>query len=274
VLFIGFSAEESGLVGSRYYTKHMIAPKDKHYLMINMDMIGRLRDDSEGRGKLEVGGVTTAGGLKQWLKPYWDASGMNIKQSNVGAPNSDHFSFYSTKIPALFFFTNLHQEYHSPADTVDTINVEGGARVADLAFRVAMDAAQRGEPLVFQSGREDDGEEEKRDPHAAAAGGDEADPAQRPARRVRFGIVPGDYSDEVDGVLLGGVTDGLPAQKAGLKAGDRLIKWGETPLKDVMSLQECMEKAKPGDTVTITYVREGKEQTVDVPLVGSSNPAR
>jgi Zn-dependent M28 family amino/carboxypeptidase len=279
VLFIGFCAEESGLIGSRFYTKNMIAPKDKHYLMINMDMIGRLRDDSEGRGKLEVGGVNTAGGLKKWLSPYWEASGLNVKQSNVGAPNSDHFSFYSTKIPALFFFSGLHPEYHSPADVVDLINVEGAARVADLAFRVAMDAAQRGEPLVFQSGTQRDGGEEadeapKADSHAGVAAGDDADPAQRPARRVRFGIMPGDYSDEKPGVLVGDVIDGLPAKKAGLRAGDRLTKWGDTPLKDVMSLQECMEKSKPGETVTITFVREGKEQTVDVPLVGAANPVR
>lgn len=278
VLFLGFSAEESGLVGSRYYTKNMIAPKDKHYLMINMDMIGRLRDDSEGRGKLEVGGVNTAEGLKQWCKPYWETSGMNIKESNVGAPNSDHFSFYSSKIPALFFFTGLHPEYHSPSDMVDTINVEGASRVADLAFRVAMDAAQRSERFTFQSGTQsaegEEGAEKPRDPHGAAAAGEGDDPAARPARRVRFGIMPGDYSDENAGVLVGDVLDGLPAKKAGIRAGDRLIRWGDTELKDVMSLQECMEKATPGQTVKITLLRDGKELAVDVPLVGAANPAR
>ena len=274
VLFIGFSAEESGLIGSRHYTRNMIVPKEKHYLMINMDMIGRLRPDSEGRGKLEVGGVNTAEGLKRWLKPYWESSGMNIKESNVGAPNSDHFSFYNAKIPALFFFTGLHAEYHSPADVVDTINIEGAARVADLAFRIAMDAAQRSEPFTFQSGtRSDDDADKRRDPHAVPAG-EEGNDMPRPARRVRFGIMPADYSDEQPGVLVGDVLDGLPAKKAGIRAGDRLIRWGETELKDIMSLQQCMEKAKPGETVKITFLRNGDELSVDVELAGAANPAR
>jgi Zn-dependent M28 family amino/carboxypeptidase len=309
VLFLAFSAEESGLVGSKWYTKHMIAPVDKHYLMLNMDMIGRLRNTKQG---LEIGGVGTAKGLKSWLQPYIESSGINVKQSKVGAPNSDHFSFYTSKIPSLFFFTGLHKEYHTPADTVDLLNFDGAAQTADLVFRIALDAAQREEPFAFSNGTGDDDEDLKEtntpekahplqndpakvsakaardaekaadkdphagNPHAAAGNPEEPAPVQRPARRVRLGIAPGNYADDEPGVMVDSITsEDSPAAKAGLREGDRLMKWDDTVLKDVMTLQTCMEKSKPGDTVKIALIRDGKEMSVDVKLTapaGSSGP--
>ncbi len=285
VLFLAFSAEESGLVGSRYYTKHMIAPAGDHYLMLNMDMIGRLREDSDHKGKLEVGGVGTGEGLQRWSKPYWDGSGLNIKESRIGASNSDHFSFYQMKIPDLFFFTGLHNDYHAPSDTADTINVEGAVKVTDLVFRVALDAAQREEAMPFSDGSKRDQPEDEdapaaahaanphaANPHAAQADEDPADTV-RPGRRVRFGIMPGNYNDDEPGVQVGDVMEGLPAARAGLKADDRLMKWDDTALTNVMALQVCMEKATPGQTVKITYLRKGEEHTVDVKLVAPGDEA-
>jgi len=304
VLFLAFSAEESGLVGSKYYTKHMIAPANKHYLMLNMDMIGRLRNEKQG---LEIGGVGTGRGLKEWLRPYIESSGLNVKQSKLGAPNSDHFSFYQTRIPNLFFFTGLHKEYHTPADTVETLNFEGAAQIADLVYRITLDAAQNPEPLKFSNAIGDDEpaneenaddakperaasraprvlpKDEKADPHGtprAAVGGDgEEAPVVRPGRRVRLGIAPGNYSDEEPGVVVDSITSAdAPAAKAGIKEGDRLMKWNDSVLKDVMALQVCMEKSKPGDTVVVTLIRDGKEMTVDVKLTAPESakvaPAR
>ncbi len=104
-------------------------------------------------GKLEVGGVGTAEGLKEWCQPYWHDSGLKVKADAVGPGNSDHASFYFKKVPDLFFFTGYHPEYHTPKDVVSLINFEGGAKVADLVGRMALDAALRPAPFPFSDGR-------------------------------------------------------------------------------------------------------------------------
>ncbi len=271
ILFLWFSAEESGLVGSKYYVKHPIAPIEKHAMMINLDMIGRLRD-----GKMELGGVGTAEGFQEWLQPYIESSGLTIKQTKSGFGPSDHASFTGVKVPTLFFFTQLHKEYHTPLDVVDTINFDGAVQVTDLAFRIAFDAARRPEAFVFSTGEpkaEAPKEEEKKDD----AKKDEPVQENRPGNvggvgvGVRFGIAPGDYAGEEPGVLVGEVFPDLPAAKAGLKEGDLMTKWNDTELKDVAGWMPLLSKAKPGDVVKITYRRkvEGamKEFTTDCTLV-------
>ncbi len=253
VLFLWFSAEESGLNGSQHYVNHPIAPIEKHELMLNMDMIGRLRPDTEhdGKGKLEVGGVGTAQGLEEWTKPYWEASGLSIKPTRIGASNSDHYSFQLKSVPNLFFFTGLHQEYHTSKDVIGTINFDGAAQVADLVYRIGLDAALRPEGFQFQ--KDDRG------------GDDEKDQAQGPLTgvRVRFGIMPANYSDDEPGVVIGGLSgDQWPAAKAGLKTGDRMTTWNGEKLTTVESWMQQLSKAKPGDEIEITYLREvdGKKQ--------------
>ncbi|MBS0195570.1 MAG: M28 family peptidase [Planctomycetes bacterium] len=270
VLFLWFSAEESGLVGSAFYTKNPIVPIEKHALMLNMDMIGRLRD-----GKFEVGGIGTADGLDTWTQPYWDEFGMKVKATRLGAPNSDHFSFQLKKVPNLFFFTGLHKEYHKPADVIGTINVEGGARVVDLVYRIAMDAAQRPEPFVYKDSSRDEDPGEKKDGEKKE--GDNKDQQQIGSvsgSGVRFGIAPGDYSGEEKGVLIGEVFADTPAAKGGLKEGDLMTKWGDTVLTGVEGWMPLLQAAKPGDVVKITYQRkvDGKMQelTTDVTLVARS----
>lgn len=260
ILFLAFGAEESGLEGSAFYAGHPIAPVEKHYLMLNMDMVGRLRD-----GKLEVGGVGTAEGMEEWLDPYWAALDMKVKKTQVGPPNSDHYSFHMKKIPNIFFFSGFHPQYHRPADTADLINCEGATQIADCCSRIAIDAALRQSPLNFQNGR-------RPGPVTPAADDEQDEQSQRPSRgnlKVRFGIAPGDYNGETKGVLIGEVMENLPAQKAGMKAGDLMTKWAGTEIVDVGSWMKEMGKNKPGDKVTITYIRDGKEQTAEVELVGS-----
>lgn len=256
VLFLAFSAEESGLIGSAWYANHMLKPVEKHYIMLNMDMVGRLRD-----GKLEVGGVGTGEGLEQWLDPYWSALDMKVKTTQVGPPNSDHFSFHQKKIPNIFFFTGFHDEYHRPLDTPDLINCEGAVQIADLCARIALDASSRAEPLPFRPGRASR-------PAPAAQNNDEPARPSRESIKVRFGIKPGDYSGEEKGVAIGDVIEDLPAQKAGLKAGDLMIKWGGVVIEDVGGWMAEMAKNNPGDKVIITFLRDGKEQTTEALLVG------
>jgi Zn-dependent M28 family amino/carboxypeptidase len=272
ILVMGFSAEESGLEGSRHYTRNAIAPVEKHYLMINMDMIGRLRDEPP----LEISGLGTAAGLAEWLDPYWKNAGFAIrpltKRSQFDG-RSDHASFHQVKIPAIFFFTGLHEDYHRPADTADKINIEGGAKIADLVTRIALDASTRLEGLPFGAKRE---EEKPTEPQAATPAAEPA-PAAPAATggmgRVRFGIMPGDYADEKPGVLVGEIRPGTPAEKAGLAKGDRLLKWNDVVLKDVEAFTAQMRAANPGDKITITYERDGKEATAEVVLVERTAPA-
>lgn len=247
ILFLAFSAEEGGLVGSKFYVKHPIVPIEKHALMINMDMIGRL-DEEKG---LELGGVRTAVGLEDWIKPYVDSAGFNIAPKPSGLGPSDHASFAGAGVPALFLFTGLHKQYHMPTDTPDLINVDGATQVADLAYRIALDAALRTDPFVFTTatGRDPskgtDEEKKNDDQNVGSVSG----------VGVRFGIAPGDYSGN-DGVMIGEVFPDLPAAKAGLKEGDKMISWNETVLTDVESWMPMLSTHKPGDKVKIKYIRK------------------
>lgn len=255
VIFLGFSAEESGLVGSRHYTQNPPFPIERHAIMINLDMIGRLRDS-----KLELAGHGTAQGLEGWLQPYVDNAGLAIASKKMGSPNSDHASFINAGVPAIFFFTGIHEDYHKPSDTIDTINTAGAARAADLAGRVAIDMALRTERLVPAD--------------QLASGSSPATGSASSGMRVRFGIMPGDYSDQTDGVLVGGTTAGMPAEKAGLKKGDRITKWNDQPVKNVEEWMSLLAKHKPGDKVKVTYLRDGAELETQAELVAGGGGGR
>lgn len=249
ILFMGFSAEESGLNGSRFYTRNPVADQASHALMINLDMVGRLTQD-----RLEIGGVGTAEGFEEWLKPYFDSSGLVIAAKKGGSGPSDHASFNAWGVPVLFMFTGLHDQYHMPTDTSDLINSEGAARIIDLTERIAYDAARRTEPFKPTSSAGQ--------PNAA-----EGDAAPGPvASKVRFGISPGDYSGDQPGVLVGDVGENTTAAEAGLKSGDLMTKWNGKELKSVESWMPFLAEAKPGDEVEITYIRDGKELTTKAKL--------
>lgn len=248
VLFLGFSAEESGLEGSAYYTRHMIAPREKHYYMLNLDMIGRLRDAPP----MEAMGVGSAEGLAEWIQPYFDSAGFAIAPKKGSTPNSDHANFFRVQIPITFFFTGLHEEYHMPTDVGALINTEGAAKIVDLATRVVYDLSLRTEPLPFA------GDSPRNDDNQTAA--------ERPRVRVIFGIRPGDYADEKPGVVIGGLTPNTPAEKAGLKQGDRILTWNGKDVKDVEAWVPLLRDANPGDVVEIGFERDGKAETVKVTL--------
>lgn len=247
VFFMGYSAEESGLFGSKYYVDNMIAPKEKHAIMLNLDMIGRIRE-----GRLEANGTGTASGLEEMVKPFFDASGLAIAARPGGTGPSDHASFYAAGIPVMFFFSGLHDEYHTPADIASLINPVGAVKAVDMVEKIAMASATKPTAFEFQS-----------------TGGGQAMGGQRRVR-VRFGVAPGDYSGSVPGVLIGSVFPETSAAEAGLQAGDLMTKWGETELKTVEDWMPMLEKAAPGDVVEVTYIRDGKTQTTKVTLKGRS----
>lgn len=259
ILFLSFTGEESGLNGSRHYTKNMITAKDKHYLMLNFDMIGRLRDTPP----LEVSGVGTAVGLEEFVRPYLDSSGLKTVSKPGGGGPSDHASFNSVEIPVLFFFTGTHEQYHKPTDTPDLIDANGAAKVIDLGYRLALGAATRDGPFTYSTELQKGNAPKSDDPHAAQA---KDSPGPVPVR-IKFGVTPGNYGEENGGVLFDDVAEGWSAGKAGLKKGDRLTKWNGQEVPNVEMWMPFLSSAKPGDVVKVTVIRDGKELTIDVTMM-------
>jgi S1-C subfamily serine protease len=187
---------------------------------------------------------------------------MTIASKPSGLGPSDHASFAQSNVPALFAFTGLHEEYHRITDTPDTINFDGAVQIVDLVYRIILDAStyEPGFPFTTATGRKP-GENASRDNN---------DQNQGQSMRgvgVRFGIAPGDYAGNEEGVLIGEVLANLPAEKAGLKKDDLMIRWNDKNLVDVEGWMGMLGQHKPGDEVTIVYKRDGQEFTTKATLV-------
>ncbi|MCL4222500.1 MAG: M28 family peptidase [Phycisphaerales bacterium] len=247
ILFIAFSGEESGLHGSRFYANNPIVPIDDHALMINFDMIGRIKDN-----RLSVSGYSSGEGMKEWLQPFFADTPLTVVQSDQLNGASDHSSFLAKQIPVLFgIIADFHADYHTPRDTSDQINREGAVMTIDLFEKIAFAAAQRPERFSFSS--------PQREPRRQAA---------RSEIKVRFGIMPG-YSEEGEGVLIEDVTAGGSAAEGGVKPGDRLIRWDGQKIADIQAWMEMLKKHNPGDKIKIGVLRDGEEVTLDVTLQGT-----
>lgn len=289
IMFVAFSGEEGGLIGSRHFVKNSPVEASRVYAMLNMDMIGRARHDAKGQPKCEVSGVGTAKDFEDLLKPLFAASGVAVKTLPGGQGPSDHASFYRGNIPVLHFFTGLHDQYHTPADTYNYIDPVGAVKVYELVRTVANTLAPRKEPLEFTTAKgasidmNDPTEDPRSDapatpaaakpseeppvagrrartPEAAPADQQPAAPASGSGRggsRVRFGIQPGDY-DGGAGVEVGDIFPNTSAAEAGLKAGDIITKWNDTPLTGVQDWMPQLVRASPGDKVKLT-VKRGTE---------------
>lgn len=243
LLFICFSGEELGLLGSAHYVKNPLVPLDKTVAMLNMDMIGRLREN-----KLTIIGTGTAKEWNELVDAVNGTAGFTLSRNESGFGGSDHQSFYEKGVPVLFFFTGQHAEYHTPDDTVEKINTEGEARVlkmvAECARRVA-DAPMR--PTYQQTAAQTQ-------PGSASRG-----------FRVYFGSRP-EYDDVVKGVKLSGVTAGSPAEKAGLKAGDVIVSFGGKAVTSVEEYSLILRQFKPGDEVEVVVKRGDQTLTFKVTL--------
>jgi Zn-dependent M28 family amino/carboxypeptidase len=232
IVFIGFGGEEEGLLGSNYYVNHPITPLPNTVAMINMDMIGRMKDR-----KLVIGGVGTA---KEWreiiAKGTTDANrSFQLTLNEDGYGPSDHSSFYGKQVPVLFFWTGTHTDYHKPSDTFEKINYTDQARILDLVAYIV---------------REVDGTE-KRLTYTTA----KTEPTPRTGGfRVYLGTIP-NYAESDDGLLIDGVRDDSPAAKAGLKAGDKIVKIGTRDIKNVYDYTYALGEMKGGEEYVIEVIR-------------------
>ncbi len=234
-LLIAFSGEESGLIGSKYFTEHPSVALSKVGYMINMDMIGRLNDSSH---VLTIGGYGTS--------PEWAdliGSTLNKKQfvlnaDSSGTGPSDHTSFYLKNIPVLFFFTGIHPDYHKPTDKADKINYVGEMEVIHLIYAIIQKLDGTNKPPFVKT----------RDKQFGVS----------PAFNVTLGLMP-DYSYSGSGLRIDAISEGRPAEKAGLKAGDVIIKLGDYPVFSLQTYMEALSKFNRGDQTTVEFLRDKED---------------
>jgi Peptidase family M28/PDZ domain len=246
VVFIAFSGEEAGLLGSDYYVKNPIFPLARTYAMVNMDMVGRLRND-----RLLVYGVATARELAGILDSLNSEAHFDLKASGDGWGRSDQSSFYGAGLPVLHVFTDLHEDYHRTTDDWEKINADGLAKVADFTAAIVRTLANRREPLTFINVP----------PPALSA----SSASSSSGYGAYLGTVP-DMSDSPGGVRLTGVRAGSPAEKAGLRGNDIIVQIGDTRVPDLQGMTNALRSHKPGDVVEIRILREGVEQRMRVTL--------
>ena len=275
IVFIAFSGEEEGLIGSSYYVNHPIVPLANTVAMINMDMIGRLKDQ-----KLIVGGIGTA---REWrdvvasenlesqpttlaqlsnpdrtpgkvtivmgtdgraASAVVHVQRFNLSLNEDGYGPSDHSSFYAKQVPVLFFWTGTHDDYHKPSDTADKINYEGEARVVSFVANVIRDIDGRDKRLTYTVA--------KSESSGRAMG-----------FRVYLGTIP-NYADSNDGLRLDGVRDDSPAAKAGLKAGDKIVKMAGREVKNVYDYTYALGEMKAGQEYEVEIVRGSEKLTLKI----------
>ena len=244
ILFMDFAGEELGLLGSAEWVKEPTRPLAKAVAMLNMDMIGRIKDD-----KVYIGGVGTGSTFKSVLEQAQKDKPFKIEYSAGGYASSDHTSFVSKKIPVLFFFSGLHSDYHKPSDTWDKINAPSAARLLDMVGDVAVQLANAPEAPAFQVVAEDK-------PPAGGGGG---------GYGPYFGSIP-DFGQTENGVRFSDVKPNSPAAKAGLKAGDVLVQFGDKPIKNLYDFTDALRRSKVGDVVEVKVLRDGQPITASVKL--------
>jgi hypothetical protein len=232
ILFQLYDAEERGLVGSRYYVRNPAIPLEKTVAMINMDMIGRVRED-----ECSILGTGTAEEWENILENAEEGTPITFTHSGSAGGGSDHSSFLGHDIPVLFFFTGMHPQYHKPGDDADLCNMEGAVEILNVVLKTALQVANRDERLTFKG------------------------PAPRQARQRRpvFGILIEPAGEDKPGLRITQVETGSAAEKAGLKEGDILLSIDEKPVNGLTDLFMSMRGRKKDDVLKVKYLRGDQE---------------
>jgi len=231
-----YSAEELGLIGSKYWTNNPTFPLQEVAYMINSDMVGRLRDN-----RLQLSGTGTAAEWDEILDT--PIHGLDIKRDPAGVGPSDQTSFYYKDLPVLHLFTGTHDDYHKPTDDAEKINYKGMAKLAALIYTITARTANY-DQLTFQKTT---ASEQKTTPNFS----------------VTLGVVP-DYLFGGPGLRIDGATEGRPGANAGLKSGDVILKIGDIAIDDIYAYMTALGAFKKGDTTTLIYTREGEEVETEI----------
>jgi len=230
-LFMAFSGEEMGLLGSNYFVKNPTINLDSTNYMMNMDMVGRLKKDST----LAVYGVGTSPYFKQIVASS-NNNRFKIIENESGVGPSDHTSFYLADIPVLHFFTGQHKDYHRPGDDSEKLNYKGMSTIADYIYEIITDLDDNGK-LAFRKTKNESEE--------------------TPRFKVTLGVVP-DYMYDGGGMRIDGVSEEKPAQIAGIVKGDIVIQMGDLEIKDMMGYMKALSSFKEGDK-TMVKIKRGEE---------------
>lgn len=244
ILFMAFAGEELGLLGSADWVKEPTRSPDKAVAMLNMDMIGRIKDS-----RLYVGGVGTGSNFDALVKGVAAKYPFKIEYSAGGYAASDHTSFVARGIPSLFFFSGLHSDYHKPSDTWEKIDSKAAALLLDLIGELAADLASEAERPKFVR--------VETPPSGHSGGGGGYGPY--------FGSIP-DFGETEHGVKFSDVRPGSPAAKAGLKAGDVLVQFGDKPINNLYDFTDALRRSKVGDVVEVKVMRDGQPVSAKVTL--------
>jgi len=242
LVFALFSGEELGLLGSGHYVRHPALPLARTVAMLNFDEVGRMRDH-----RLQVGGVDSAAGLRQILAAAAANTGVDVVTRGTPFAPSDHTRFYGAGVPVLFFYTGMHDDYHTPSDTADRLNADGMALVATIGSRVI-------ERLAGDPAR----------PVYAKVPWRERPPARSAGNGVFFGIATDPHGG--DGLRLVSVVAGSAAERAGMRAGDVIVRFSGASIESFEELRAALRDKHPGDIVRLVYVRDGAIHDADATL--------
>ena len=229
-MFIAFSGEELGLLGSNFFVKNPTIDIKSINYMINMDMVGRLNNENT----LAVYGLGTSPIFKQTIKS--NNKNFKIIENESGVGPSDHTSFYLNDIPVLHFFTGQHSDYHKPSDDSELLNYEGINLISDFIYSIISDLNDNGK-LPFRETKNESQE--------------------TPRFKVSLGVIP-DYLYDGKGMRIDGVSKGKPAEKAGFQKGDIVIKLGDEEVTDMMSYMKALSKFENGDKVDVQISRKNE----------------
>jgi aminopeptidase YwaD len=245
IIFIAFAAEEMGLLGSKEFTREPLIDLKKVSAMINLDMIGRMKPDEKS---VTIGGTGTSSQSDSILTALAPNRSFEIKRSTEGYGPSDHASFYSENIPVFFFFTGVHEDYHTPKDVADKINYQGEKDVLDFVYDLAMVIDHMPKQLSFREAGAKTGERYSRN------------------FKVTLGIIPDMASSENNGLGVDGVRKGGPAETGGIKKGDRIIAIDGQPVTNIYDYMTRLGKLKAGQITSVEVMRNGNKVIILVQL--------
>lgn len=246
VLLIAFGAEEMGTIGSKYFTNNPTVAKDKIVAMVNLDMIGRLKDTNE----ITISGVGTSKEGEHLLKDLLVEKErdlfLSVEYNGFGP--SDHANFYVEGIPVFFFNTGAHEDYHTPGDVIEKINFEGMLRVTEYAYDLTENLVNASTALVFQ----------------------EAGPKGRAKNtrkgKVKLGIMPNFGKSTEDGLRVDGVTTGSAADRGGMKKGDVIVGIAGKEVHNIYEYMARMTKVRPGQTINVDIIREANKKVLIIQI--------